>query len=59
MARVAALTLALALGACATKPAPPSVVCPTMQSLSPDWQKSLAAEIRDASATIRSTSVPP
>ena len=39
----------LALAACASAP-PPAVVCPQMQSLSTDWQKGLADEIREAAA---------
>lgn len=45
-----AILIAASSSACATNPPPPAVVCPSMQSLSPDWQKGLADEIRDASA---------
>lgn len=49
--RLILIAALFSVAACASTPAPPAVVCPQMQSLSTDWQKGLADEIRDASKT--------
>ena len=45
---IALIAVSFSLLACVTTAPAPSVVCPTMQFLSIEWQKAWAAEGRDA-----------